>query len=164
MAKPRVPMELQTKKVSKKERERRIKIESELVGDRDLLSTPPDHLNEIEEGIYLELVEPLLHIKALANADREIIAICANAKYRMIQANDLIEEHGLLVMKENTKTHQVELVENPAIKTFKTYEGIFNRNMTAIGMSASARSKFAANVETETKENKLDSILSNLRG
>lgn len=164
MAKPRVPMELQTKKVSKEERERRIKIESELVGDRNLLSTPPDYLNELEKEIYLELVEPLLHIKALANADREIIAICANAKYRMLQANELIEEYGLLVNKENTKTHQVELVENPAIKTFKTYEGIFNKNMTAIGMSASARSKFAVNVDNEKKENKLDNILSGLRG
>lgn len=164
MAKPRVPMELQTKKVSKEERERRIKIESELVGDRNLLSTPPDYLNKLEKEIYLELVEPLLHIKALANADREIIAICANAKYRMLQANELIEEYGLLVNKENTKTHQVELVENPAIKTFKTYEGIFNKNMTAIGMSASARSKFAVNVENEKKENKLDNILSGLRG
>ena len=105
MAKPRVPMELQTKKVSKEERERRIKAEEDLVGDRSLLSTPPEHLNEQEKEIYLELVEPLIHIKALANADREIIAICANAKYRMLQANNLIEEYGLLVSKENTKTH-----------------------------------------------------------
>ncbi len=164
MAKPRVPIELQSKKVSKEERERRIQAENQLVGDRSLLSTPPEHLNEQEKEIYLELVEPLLHIKALANADREIIAICANAKYRMLQANKLIEEYGLLVSKENTKTHQVELVENPAIKTFKTYEGIFNKNMTAIGMSASARSKFAVNVENEKKENKLDNILSGLRG
>lgn len=163
MAKPRVPMELQSKKVSKEERERRIKAENELVGDRSLLSTPPEHLREPEKEIYLELVKPLLHIKALANADREIIAICANAKYRMIQANELIERYGLLVNKENTKTHQVELVENPAIKTFKTYEGIFNRNMTAIGMSASARSKFAINIEQETKENKLNNLLNGLR-
>ncbi|SCI12932.1 Phage terminase%2C small subunit [uncultured Clostridium sp.] len=164
MAKPRVPMELQSKKVSKEERERRIQAENELVGDRSLLSTPPEHLREPEKEIYLELVKPLLHIKALANADREIIAICANAKYRMIQANELIEQYGLLVNKENTKTHQVELVENPAIKTFKTYEGIFNRNMTAIGMSASARSKFAIDIEQETKENKLNNLLSGLRG
>lgn len=163
MAKPRVPMELQSKKVSKEERERRIKAENELVGDRSLLSTPPEHLREPEKEIYLELVKPLLHIKALANADREIISICANAKYRMIQANELIERYGLLVNKENTKTHQVELVENPAIKTFKTYEGIFNRNMTAIGMSASARSKFAINIEQETKENKLNNLLNGLR-
>ncbi|MFR0019455.1 MAG: phage terminase small subunit P27 family [Paraclostridium sp.] len=164
MAKPRVPMELQSKKVSKEEREKRIKVESALVGERDLLTTPPEYLNEMEQEIYLELVQPLLHIKALGNADREIIAICANAKYRMLQANELVEEHGLLVMKENTKTHQVELVENPAIKTYKTYEGIFNKNMTAIGMSASARSKFATNVENETKENKLNNLLSGLRG
>lgn len=164
MAKPRVPMELQSKKVSKEERERRIKAENELVGDRSLLSTPPEHLREPEKEIYLELVKPLLHIKALANADREIIAICANAKYRMIQANELIEEHGLMVYKENTKTHQVELVENPAIKTYKTYEGIFNRNMTAIGMSASARSKFAQNIDNEQKENKLNNLLNGLRG
>lgn len=155
MAKPRVPMELQSKKVSKEEREKRIKVESALVGERDLLTTPPEYLNEMEQEIYLELVQPLLHIKALGNADREIIAICAN---------ELVEEHGLLVMKENTKTHQVELVENPAIKTYKTYEGIFNKNMTAIGMSASARSKFATNVENETKENKLNNLLSGLRG
>lgn len=164
MAKPRVPMELQSKKVSKEERERRIQAESELVGDRSLLSTPPEHLREPEKEIYLELVKPLLHIKALANADREIIAICANAKHRMLQANELIEQYGLLVNKENTKTHQVELVENPAIKTFKTYEGIFNKNMTAIGMSASARSKFAQNVDNEQKENKLNNLLNGLRG
>lgn len=164
MAKPRVPMELQTKKVSKEERERRIKAESELVGDRDLLATPPDHLNEIEKIIYMELVEPIIHIKALANADREIIAICANAKYRMLQANELIERHGLLVMKENTKTHQAELVENPAVKTYRTYENIFNKNMSAIGLSASSRSKFATNVEEKESENNLEKLLSGLRG
>lgn len=164
MARPRTPMELQTKKVSKEERERRIKAESELVGDRNLLDVPPDYLNEQEKEIYLELVEPLLHIKALANADREIIAICANAKYRMLQANELIETYGLIIERSNPRTKELELVENPSIKTFKTYEGIFNKNMTAIGMSASARSKFAANVENEKKENKLDNILSGLRG
>ena len=165
MSRNRVPTELQdTRHFSKEEREKRIKAESALVGDRDLLETPPEHLNKIEKEIYMELVQPLLHIKALGNADREIIAICANAKYRMHQANELIEEHGLMVYKENTKTHQVELVENPAIKTYKTYEGIFNKNMTAIGMSASARSKFATNVENEQKENKLNNLLSGLRG
>ncbi len=35
--------------------------------------------------------------------------------------------------------------------------------MTAIGMSASARSKFATNVENEQKENKLNNLLSGLR-
>lgn len=164
MARPRMPMELQTKKVSKKEREQRIKAESELVGDRNLLHIPPDYLNEQEKEIYLELVEPLLHIKALANADREIIAICANAKYRMMQSNELIEKYGLMIERSNPRTKELELIENPAIKTFKTYEGIFNRNMTAIGMSASARSKFAVNIENQKKENKLDNILSGLRG
>lgn len=163
-ARPRIPAELQSGNISKDEISKRIKAESALVGDRDLLETPPEHLNKIEKEIYMELVQPLLHIKALGNADREIIAICANAKYRMHQANELIEEHGLMVYKENTKTHQVELVENPAIKTYKTYEGIFNKNMTAIGMSASARSKFATNVENEQKENKLNNLLSGLRG
>lgn len=164
MAKPRLPMELQTKKVSKDEREKRIKAELELVGDRDLLDTPLEYLNNQEKEIYKELVKPLLHIKALSNADREIISICANAKYKMLQANELIEKNGLLIEKENTKTHKIELVENPAIKIYKTYEGIFNKNMTAIGMSASARSKFAVNMETEQKENKLNDILEGLRG
>lgn len=164
MAKPRVPMELQSKKVSKDEREKRIKAEHELVGDRDLLDTPLEYLNDKEKEIYIELVKPLLHIKALANADREIISICANAKYNMIQAKELIEKYGLLVEKENTKTHQIELVENPAIKIYKTYEAIFNKNMTAIGMSASARSKFAVNIETQEKESRLNDILKGLRG
>lgn len=164
MAKPRVPMELQSKKVSKDERERRIKAESELVGDRNLLATPPNNLNEQEKEIYLELVDPLLHIKALGNADREIIAICANAKYRMNQANELIEQYGLMIERSNPRTREVELVENSAIKTFKTYEGIFNKNMVQIGMSASARSKFATNVENESKENKLNFLLEGLRG
>lgn len=164
MAKPRVPMELQSKKVSKEEREKRIKVESALVGERDLLTTPPEHLSETEKEIYKELVQPLLHIKALGNADREIIGICANAKYRMQQADKLIEQYGLMIERSNPRTREMELVENPAIKTYKTYEGIFNKNMTAIGMSASARSKFATNVENETKENKLNNLLSGLRG
>ena len=164
MARPRIPVELQSKHLSKEEKENRLKAEESLVGDRDLLAVPPDILTEPEKEIYMELVKPLLHIKALANADREIFAICANAKYRMLQANELIEKYGLMVEKENTKTHRVELVENPAVKTYRTYEGIFNKNMSAIGMSASSRSKFAANVVTEEKENKLSEILEGLRG
>lgn len=163
MAKPRVPMELQSKKVSKEEREKRIKAESELVGERDLLHIPPEHLSEYEKELYIELVKPLLHIKVLGNADREIIGICANAKYRMLQSDKLIEKHGIMIERLNPRTRELEWIENPAIKTYKTYEGIFNKNMSAIGMSASARSKFAMNVENKTKEDKLNNLLSGLR-
>ena len=44
-------MELQSKKVSKEERERRIKAEHELAGDRDLLDTPLEYLNDKEKEI-----------------------------------------------------------------------------------------------------------------
>ena len=162
MAKPRVPMELQSKKVSKEEREARIEAERKLVGDRDLLLRPPSYLNKQEKKIYKELIKPLLHIESLGNSDREIFAIMANAKAMMIEAKKSIENDGMLIPKMD-RFGNVEMKENPCIKIYKDYESIFNKNQSQIGLSASARTKLVQMKQEKEEENELNDILGALR-
>lgn len=162
MAKPRVPMELQSKKVSKEEREARIEAERKLVGDRDLLLRPPSYLNKQEKKIYKELIKPLLHIESLGNSDREIFAIMANAKAMMLEAKKSIENDGMLIPKID-RFGNVEMKENPCIKIYKDYESIFNKNQSQIGLSASARTKLVQIKQEKEEENELNDILGALR-
>ncbi|MDK0789912.1 phage terminase small subunit P27 family [Clostridium perfringens] len=162
MAKPRVPMELQSKKVSKEEREARIEAERKLVGDRDLLLRPPSYLNKQEKKIYKELIKPLLHIESLGNSDREIFAIMANAKAMMIEAKKSIENDGMLIPKMD-RFGNVEMKENPCIKIYKDYESIFNKNQSQIGLSASARTKLVQIKQEKEEQSELDNILGALR-
>lgn len=162
MAKPRVPMELQSKKVSKEEREARIEAERKLVGDRDLLLRPPSYLNKQEKKIYKELIKPLLHIESLGNSDREIFAIMANAKAMMIEAKKSIESDGMLIPKMD-RFGNVEMKENPCIKIYKDYESIFNKNQSQIGLSASARTKLVQIKQEKEEQSELDNILGALR-
>lgn len=162
MAKPRVPMELQSKKVSKEEREARIEAEKKLVGDRDLLLRPPSYLNKQEKKIYKELIKPLLHIESLGNSDREIFAIMANAKAMMIEAKKSIENDGMLIPKMD-RFGNVEIKENPCIKIYKDYESIFNKNQSQIGLSASARTKLVQIKQEKEEQSELDNILGALR-
>ncbi|MDK0740181.1 phage terminase small subunit P27 family [Clostridium perfringens] len=157
MAKPRVPMELQSKKVSKEEREARIEAERKLVGDRDLLLRPPSYLNKQEKKIYKELIKPLLHIESLGNSDREIFAIMANAKAMMIEAKKSIENDGMLIPKMD-RFGNVEMKENPCIKIYKDYESIFNKNQSQIGLSASARTKLVQIKQEKEEESELNDI------
>ncbi|EJT6612774.1 TPA: phage terminase small subunit P27 family [Clostridium perfringens] len=157
MAKPRVPMELQSKKVSKEEREARIEAEKKLVGDRDLLLRPPSYLNKQEKKIYKELIKPLLHIESLGNSDREIFAIMANAKAMMIEAKKSIENDGMLIPKMD-RFGNVEMKENPCIKIYKDYESIFNKNQSQIGLSASARTKLVQIKQEKEEESELNDI------
>lgn len=157
MAKPRVPMELQSKKVSKEEREARIEAERKLVGDRDLLLRPPSYLNKQEKKIYKELIKPLLHIESLGNSDREIFAIMANAKAMMLEAKKSIENDGMLIPKMD-RFGNVEMKENPCIKIYKDYESIFNKNQSQIGLSASARTKLVQIKQEKEEESELNDI------
>ncbi|MDZ4993307.1 phage terminase small subunit P27 family [Clostridium perfringens] len=162
MPKQRVPMELQSKKVSKEEREARIEAEKKLVGDRDLLLKPPSYLNKQEKKIYKELIKPLIHIESLGNSDREIFAIMANAKFMMLEAKKLIESDGMLVPKVD-RFGNIEMKENPCIKIYKDFESIFNKNQSQIGLSASARTKLVQIKEEKESESELNNILSSLR-
>ncbi|WP_032118897.1 MULTISPECIES: phage terminase small subunit P27 family [Clostridium] len=163
MAKPRVPMEMQSKKVSKEEREARIAAERALVGERDLLEKPPKYLSKEEKKIYKELLKPLLHIESLGNSDREIFAIMASAKYKMVLCEKEIEQYGLLI-DEVDRFGNIKRLPNPAIRIYKDYETIFNKNSSQIGLSASARTKLVQIKNEKESEEELNEILGALRG
>lgn len=162
MARPRKPIELSTGVIPLEEREKRENAELELVGDRDLLFTPPETLNDREKDIYLELLEPIKHIKTLCDADRTVLEILSNAKYMMEKCNEIIQEEGLLVAKIN-KFGEMEYRKNPAIDIYKQYENIFRLNAVQIGLSPSARTKLVQIKQEKEEQSELDNILGALR-
>lgn len=162
-ARPRKPVELMSKNLTKDELEKRKAAELELVGDRDLLIKPPKYLNKAERKIYKQLLDPLIHIKTLSNADRQIFGIMANAKYMMDLANKEIENSGMLIQKID-RFGNLELKENPAIKIYKQYENIFRLNATQVGLSPAARAKLIEVKEENKAEDELNEILGSLRG
>ncbi len=154
-------MEMQSKKVSKEEREKRIEAEKKLVGERDLLETPPDYLSYEEQILYIELINPLLHIECLGNSDREVFAIMANAKCMMLECQKEIEEFGLFVQKID-RFGNIERVKNPAVDVYAKYESIFNKNQAQIGLSASARTKLVQIKQEKENESELNETFNGL--
>lgn len=161
MARPRKPVELMTKHLTKEDKENRTKAEMELVGVVDKLYTPPRSLNKREKQIYKNLLMPLSHIKSLCDADIPIFEQMAHAQYMIEEARKLIESDGLLVDSYD-KFGNLNRKENPAIKIEKQYELIFRQNAVTVGLSPSARARLIDLKEEQDNDDTIAKVLEDL--
>lgn len=146
---------------SKAEKEARKEAEDKLKSSDNQISRVPPHLSAEAKKIYKWLVEQFKETGILCNLDKETISICADAMYRMRQAQAIIEEKGLII--EGNKNGVSTLVENPAIRIYEKYEKIYARMITELGLSPSARSKMAL-TQSQAKDKEEDPLLKILRG
>lgn len=137
---------------SKAEKEARKEAEEKLKTNDNLVNRVPSWLNDEAKKIYKFLIEQFKETGILCNLDKETVAICADAMYRMREAQAIINEQGLIVDGK----------ENPCIRIYEKYEKIYAKMITELGLSPSARSKMAL-TQSQTKKEEEDVLLQILR-
>ena len=126
---------------SKAEKEARKEAEEKLKTNDNLVNRVPTWLNDEAKKIYKFLIEQFKETGILCNLDKETVAICADAMYRMREAQAMIDEQGLIVDGK----------ENPCIRIYEKYEKIYAKMISELGLSPSARSKMAL-TQSQTKK------------
>lgn len=137
---------------SKAEKEARKEAEEKLKTNDNLVNRVPTWLNDEAKKIYKFLIEQFKETGILCNLDKETVAICADAMYRMREAQAMIDEQGLIVDGK----------ENPCIRIYEKYEKIYAKMISELGLSPSARSKMAL-TQSQTKKEEEDVLLQILR-
>ena len=158
LAKAPKPIALQTRKVSKEERERRQEAEDKLKGNDDKVYTPPQGMNPMIAKIYMNIVEELKSAKVLNNLDVDLISITADSIYRLGVARKNLDEQGEVIADFNGK-----LFKSPWVQITKDYQAIFYAGVRELGLSPSSRAKLAmyhveANADTSEEDELFDNI------
>ncbi len=158
MARASKPVDLQAAHLTKEEYNRRKQAEQDLKGNDDLVYKPPKTLSKEEKKLYKFIVQQLQASDILNNLDITILETTVDAIVRMQECKQLIDEHGLVTIKEDGS-----LIRNPASVIYKDYNAIFNKCCMELGLSPSARSKLAV-LNVKTEQDKQDPLLKVLQG
>lgn len=142
---PRVPVELNRKKMSKEEREQRTKAERELAGARDKI-VAPGNLNQASQEHFYRIVNLFEGTEVLCNKDVDIISSTAYA----LMMKDRIE---LMLETEFDVDNMGKLARLQDMYTKQFYKG-----MTELGLSPNTRSKIA-DIQKDNKEKEEDPLL-----
>lgn len=155
------PVDNTTGHRTKAEKEARKEAENKLKTSDNLINRTPTWLSDEAKKIYKFLIEQFKETAILCNLDKETVAICADAMYRMRQAQAIIEEQGLII--EGNKNGVTAMIENPAVRIYEKYEKIYAKMINELGLSPSARSKMAL-TQSQMKEKREDPLLKVLKG
>ena len=158
MGKAPKPIALQSRKISKEEREKRQDAEDKLKGNDDRVYTAPLGMNESVAEIYMIIVNELRHARVLNNLDIDLISITADSIYRLANARKNLDEQGEVISDYNGK-----LFKNPWVQVTKDYQAIFNAGVRELGLSPSSRAKLAmyqvdANADMSEEDELFDNI------
>jgi P27 family predicted phage terminase small subunit len=163
MARQRKPASLkQGKSESKAQLEIRAEAERRLMGNDDLLHDVPDYLDPLAQAYYLFLITELEISDILSNLDIPLLEQTADCLSKMRQADDIINEEGILVTQIDRYGTSVTK-EHPAVATKQKYLNQFRAMSQQLGLSPSSRAQLAG-MKVEQKEEEADPILQLLRG
>lgn len=158
MGKAPKPIALQSRKISKEEREKRQEAEDKLKGNDDKVYQPPLGMNPIVADIYLAIVEELKHTKVLNNLDIDLISITADSIYRLANGRKNLDEQGEVISDYNGK-----IFKNPWVQITKDYQAIFHAGVRELGLSPSSRAKLAMyQVEANADMSEEDELFDNI--
>lgn len=167
MAKAALPLELQTKHLTKQEIEARKTEELKLNGNDSLVYKTPRGLSKEERKVYKFLTKELEVSGILNNLDITILKTTANAICMMDECKDSISKNGLVIeifdKDEDGKAFLVKVIRNPSSKIYIDYVTIFNKGMMELGMSPSSRAKLAQ-LNVNAKVEKEDEVTKALNG
>lgn len=152
------PIALQTRKISKEEKERRQEAEDKLKGNDDRVYKLPEGMNPLVAKIYVVIVEELKHAKVLNNLDIDLISITADSIYRLGVARKNLDEHGEVLADFNGK-----MFKSPWVQITKDYQAIFHAGVRELGLSPSSRAKLAMyQVEANADMSEEDELFDNI--
>ena len=148
------PVAMLTGEFTKAELQARKEQEDYLRGTSDISLTPPTHLSKNAKKIYKSIIKNLPE-GFLNGNDTHIVGTVADALDKMEEATRLINEIGLVIETNSG------LKQNPSISIYNRYFDIFNKGVSNLGLSPSARAKLVSVPKEATKDD-LDKILEEL--
>ena len=145
------------KDMNKSELKVREEAEKRLMGDIDLVKTPPSNLDELAQAYYSYMVENLETSNLLSNLDIPLLSETAFTLARLEETKATLLEVGTLAYEvdkqgnEKVKKHPIVDVYNTLLNQFKTLGG-------QLCMSPSARTQMAS-LQLQAKEDEEDPVL-----
>ena len=142
MARPRKPLEMQTRHNTKTEITRR-------EYEQSLLTSDQSDLDRLQAGLlndatakkeYKRILKEVKAIEMIGNLDRGNLVAYCNAWSRYLQAQKSIREEGLVLVSEKTGV----AYENPMVRIAQNAYREMSAAGDKLGMSVSARLKSAA--------------------
>lgn len=145
-------------RLTKEEKEARLKAEQRYKGVGDLVyQCPSDLTTDRERELYMFLVNHLKGAEILNNLDIEMIKSTVFCIINMNDANDSIRQHGSTIISEDGKIYK-----NPAVGVYKDYHTMFISNSIRLGLSPSDRAKLAV-IDVKNKQKEEDPLLKALK-
>lgn len=151
MARPRKVMELSKGKISKEERENRMKQEKQNRLEREQLAAP-DWLSQFAQLEFNRVVDEAGKIDLLDNLDLGILAIYANAYSSYRDITEQIKETGYLGQRE-TRYDSYHVV-HPLLKAQELYVKQIMQCSSKLGLATTDRLKLIVPVKEEDSVNK----------
>lgn len=136
----RKPVELQTKHLTKEEKEYRLKEEKKLKMSSNQLK-PPKWLGKVAKKEFKRIVKNLDELDILANVDLYLLAIYCDSYEKYVDATEELKEQGSLTIWHTNKAGERNLVESPYVKIQSKYATTITKIASQFGFSVSARLK-----------------------
>lgn len=141
-------------RLTKEEREARLKAEQRYKGNSDLVYECPEELTtELEQELYMFIVDTLRPVDILQNLDIFLIVQTVKCIVHMRSANDDIIKYGSIIETDDGRVYK-----NPAVGVYKDFYSMFVSNSIRLGLSPSDRAKLAV-LDTKQKQEEADPLL-----
>lgn len=149
MGRKSLPAALKSNKdLSKQEKQRQIEGERNMAGNKDLIYSIPDSLDENGKRYYEFIVEELRASDILSNLDIMLVENTSDILSKIKECELAIKEYGMYY-----KDSKGKVCENPAVKTKLAYLREFKAFGSLLGLSPSARASLVANSIDNQDEN-----------
>lgn len=147
------PVSMQSKHMSKEDREVREQAESILKGSACEVYKTPTKLDDRTKKIYMGLVEKLKPLDILTDLDIDLICMTADAINQIDIATENIKKYGQVIYQFDEEGNIVKANKNPAIDVVKNYESIFKSGCSQLCLSPAARAKLSVDLANLLKNN-----------
>lgn len=155
MARPSKPLELQNSNLTKEEVENREIAEKMLkVSNEKVYKIPKKLKGKVLQNMYLEIVKLLKPLDILSDLDIDLICTVVESRYQMDRALRDINKNGQVIHVKNENGELTRVTKNPSVEVYKTFEAVFSRGCSQLGMSPSSRASLSISIAELLKEEK----------
>lgn len=160
MARPRKPLDAQTRNITSIDRAKRQKEEKSIVTGANQLKNPPDWLvDRIAKNEYRRLVKELAKIEMIGNLDRDNLASFCNAYSNYRRATEELKGQPLSLEKETR--YGTTMYANPLVGIQSKYAAEMRSFAALCGLTIDSRLKAAA-VKTTKEEDAVSKKFGNI--
>lgn len=152
---PRKPLEMQTRKGTKAEKEERKFQEEHSKVERTF--KVPEWLNDRARKKYFEIIELINTIGVLDDLDVPLLAIYCDSYARIEELAELIDKEGYTVIKESKAG--IQSIANPNLKTLKDMQKTVLDCAVKLGLNSIDRTKLIKVVPKQEEVDEFKDLL-----